>query len=210
MCIQFQAQISSNTSLPYLLLYYARYYIDPVILRNKAQALRKSTGDGRYHAPIEKFNRSIFRTVARSLLRPVQMLVLEPMMLCLCVYTAILLGILYLFFGAFPLVFQNNHGFSLWQTGLTFLGIFVGMVLAAFSDPMWARLRAMLIAQRKAELAINGDYQGDDGSEPEFRLPVVIAGGFLVPMGMFWFAWTTMSSVHWIVPIIGSAVFGAG
>ena len=40
----------------------------------------------------------------------------------LCILSAILLGILYLFFGAFAMVFQNNHGFTIAQTGLSFLG----------------------------------------------------------------------------------------
>jgi hypothetical protein len=40
----------------------------------------------------------------------------------LCILSAVLLGILYLFFGAFPLVFQHNHGFTISQTGLAFLG----------------------------------------------------------------------------------------
>lgn len=34
--------------------------------------------------------------------------------LCLCVYTAIMIDILYLFFGAFPLVFPHTYGFNLW------------------------------------------------------------------------------------------------
>ncbi|KAJ2901384.1 Efflux pump atB [Zalerion maritima] len=175
----------------------------PVVLMNKARAFRKSTGDSRWKAPMEKTNKSIVRTIGRSLLRPIQMLVFESMVLLLCIYTAVLLGILYLFFGAFPLVFRTNHGFTLWQVGLTFLGIFVGMILGAATDPIWGRIRNQLIAKKEAET-------GEVGSEPEFRLPVAIAGGFLVPVGVFWFAWTTMPEVHWIVPIIGSAFFGAG
>jgi len=30
-------------------------------------------------------------------------------------FSAILLGVLYLFFGAFEVVFENNHNFNLWQ-----------------------------------------------------------------------------------------------
>ena len=40
---------------------------------------------------------------------------------------------------AFPLVFGNNHGFNLWQTGLTFLGLFVGNVIGVSCDPFWRR-----------------------------------------------------------------------
>jgi hypothetical protein len=32
----------------------------------------------------------------------------------------------------------------------------------------------------------------------------------LVTVGLFMFAWTSYPSIHWVVPIIGSALFGAG
>jgi len=126
------------------------------------------------------------------------------MCLNLCILSAILLGILYLFFGAFPLVFENNHGFTISQTGLTFLGLFVGMVLGISSDPLWRRNYARLVHQLEAQ----GGEPG--GSEPEFRLPPTIYGAFLVPIGLFGFGWTTYPWVHWIVPLIFSAIFSTG
>ena len=153
---------------------------------------------------MEKMNKSILSTIGYSLLRPGQLLIFEPMCLNLCLFSAILLGILYLFFGAFPVVFEGNHDFTLSQTGLSFLGIFVGMLLAAATDPLWHRNYARLIKQREERTGEIG------GSEPEFRLPPTIAGAFFVPAGLFMFAWTTYSSVHWIVPIIGSAIFSFG
>jgi len=176
----------------------------PVLLRNKAIKLRKETGDERWKAPMEKMNKSIPKTIGYSLLRPVQLLVFEPMCLNLCLFSAILLGILYLFFGAFPLVFGQNHGFTLSQTGLSFVGIFIGMILGAATDPFWQRNYARLIKQHEERTGEVG------GSEPEYRLPPTIAGAFIVPIGLFMFAWSTYSSVHWIVPIIGSAIFGMG
>jgi len=35
-------------------------------------------------------------------------------------------------------------------------------------------------------------------------------GGVLIPVGLFWIAFTTYRSVHWIVPISASALFGMG
>lgn len=128
----------------------------------------------------------------------------EAMVLNLCLYSSILLGILYLFFGAFSLVFSQNHGFSVWQVGLSFLGIFCGMVAGVSSDTLFHRYYKHLVAQREAQ----GGEPG--GSEPEFRLPPAIVGAPLVTIGLFWFGWTTYSSVHWVVPIIGSAIFGMG
>ncbi|KAL1629919.1 hypothetical protein SLS54_000777 [Diplodia seriata] len=101
----------------------------PVLLRRKAQKLRAETGEEAWKAPIEKLDKSVSQTLLWSCVRPFQLLVFEPMCLNLCILSSILLGILYLFFGAFPLVFQNNHGFTLSQVGLAFLGLFVGMIL---------------------------------------------------------------------------------
>lgn len=126
------------------------------------------------------------------------------MVLNLCILTAILLGVLYIFFGAFPLVFSNTYGFNLWQVGLTFNGLIVGMTIAAMSEPVWQRIRERLVARLEIESG------GESSSEPEFRLPPVICGAVLVTIGLFIFGWTLFPWVHWIAPIIGSAVFGAG
>ncbi|KAI9877664.1 MAG: hypothetical protein M1830_003183 [Pleopsidium flavum] len=176
----------------------------PVLLRRKAQRLRKETGNEKWQAPIENMDRSILRTVIRSIYRPFQLLTLEPMCLNLCIYSAILLGVLYLFFGAFAIVFERNHGFELWQVGLTFVGLLVGMLVGISTDPLWHKNYVRLVRQREQD----GGEPG--GAEPEYRLPPAIAGGILVPIGLFWFGWTTYPSVHWIVPIIGSAIFGMG
>lgn len=126
--------------------------------------------------------KSVAKTVLWSCIRPFQLLFFEPMCLNLCLLSAVLLGILYLFFGvssgtwrirhesanpdftvqAFPLVFENNHGFSLSQVGLSFLGIFVGMLIGVSCDPLWRKNYVRLVRN-------NGGK-----SEPEFRLPPTI------------------------------------
>ncbi|GLA33401.1 hypothetical protein AnigIFM63309_000225 [Aspergillus niger] len=176
----------------------------PVLLRRKAQQLRKETGDDRWIAPIEMLNRSVAQTVLRSIYRPLLLLTLEPMCLNLCIFSAILLGILYLFFGAFQLVFETVYGFELWQRGLCFLGLFVGMLFAIFSDPFWRRNYTRLELKHQEAVGRSDDFQ------PEWRLPPAIAGGPLVTIGLFIFAWTIYPHVHWIAPLIGSALFGAG
>ena len=177
---------------------------DPVILRDMARARRKKTSDDRWKAPMEKDKKSISRTIGLSLLRPFQLLIFEFMVLNLCLFSAILLGILYLFFGAFPLVFRNVYGFNLWQVGLSFLGILIGTLMAGAADPIFHRIRCRLVARLEKKTGIHGS------SEPEFRLPPAICGSFLVTIGLFTFGWTTFPHFHWIVPIIGSSIFGAG
>ena len=152
----------------------------PVLLRRKAIKLRQDTGEQRWKAPIEVMDRSITQTVIRSCYRPFLLLALEPMCLNLCIFSAILLGVLYLFFGAFELVFETNHHFELWQIGLTFTGLLVGQLVAIATDPLWHNYYLRLNAKREKTTGEIG------GSEPEYRLPPAIAGGFLVPIGLFW------------------------
>ena len=45
---------------------------------------------------------------------------------------------------------------------------------------------------------------------PEARLPPAIIGSILIPVGLFWFAWTNSPSIHWVVSIIGTGFFAAG
>lgn len=153
----------------------------PVLLRHKAIKLRKETGDERYKAPIEIMQRSILQTVLRSCYRPFLLLTLEPMCLNLCLFSALLLGILYLFFGAFEIVFAENHDFGLWQISLTFSGLLVGQLIAISTDPLWHKNYVRLVENREK----NGGEPG--GSEPEYRLPPAVAGGVLVPIGLFWY-----------------------
>lgn len=80
------------------------------------------------------------------------------------------------FFGAFPLVFQNNHGFTISQTGLAFLGLFVGMLVGITTDLFWRRVYNRLVQRSEAQ---------GGGSEPEFRLSATILGAFVVPIALF-------------------------
>lgn len=179
----------------------------PVLLRNRARRRRLDAADDRWHAPLEKLNahRSVGLTVGLALLRPFQLLLFEPMCLLLNLYSAILLGVLYLFFGAIPLVLEHNHGFNLWQVGLAFLGLLVGMLAGAFTSPLWVRVRTRLIRRRQ-----QASGEATPRSEPEDRLPSLMVGSVLVSVGLFWFGWSTYSHVHWIMPIIGSAIFAMG
>ena len=115
----------------------------PVVLRRKAIRKRRETGDDRWKAPIEWLDRSITQTVIRSCYRPFLLLTLEPMCLNLCIFSALLLGVLYLWFGAFELVFQNNHDFELWQVGMTYVRNFkwLSFSLCSMSNDFKVRMR---------------------------------------------------------------------
>ncbi|KAH8600045.1 major facilitator superfamily domain-containing protein [Bisporella sp. PMI_857] len=174
-----------------LILFIVPETYHPVLLRNKARRMRRKTGDERWHANIDKLSRSILMTVIRSFYRPLTLLMLEPMCLSLCLFG--LLGILYLFFGAFATIFKNNHGFSLYQVGLSFLGIGVGMLAAIASSNK-----------------CKNEGEGLPESEPEFRLLSAVIWAPFGTVGLFLFGWTQLSSIHLIVPVIESSLFSFG
>lgn len=45
---------------------------------------------------------------------------------------------------------------------------------------------------------------------PEFRVPLMLPGGLLVPVGLFIYGFTARADVHFIVPNIGAAIFACG
>jgi hypothetical protein len=45
---------------------------------------------------------------------------------------------------------------------------------------------------------------------PEARLPVGMAGAVLAPLGLLWFALSSFSKMPWIMPMIGTLIFGVG
>jgi hypothetical protein len=108
-------------------------------------------------------------------------------------------GILYLIFSAFPIVFEEERGWSQGISGLSFVGILIGqtsaLLISIYLDKRY---------QRGAKKAPGG-Y-----AAPEARLTPAMIGAPLLPIGLLWFAFTNDPSVPWIVCIIGSSVFGIG
>ncbi|CCM00059.1 uncharacterized protein FIBRA_02086 [Fibroporia radiculosa] len=188
---------------------------EPVILKRKAARLRKETGDNQYWAPLDRREGTLTQAILLSCYTPfrgdfpilpnltslivlIELLLFDRMALLLDTWSALVLGILYLAFQAFPVIFQGGHGFNVQDTGMSFLGIGIGMLMAAATQPLWNRLNEHQAAK----------YSGKP--PPEARLVMGQLGGVLVPIGLFWLAFTTYRQVPWIVPIIASVPFGAG
>ncbi|OSX60466.1 hypothetical protein POSPLADRAFT_1075116 [Postia placenta MAD-698-R-SB12] len=181
-----------------LLVFLVPETYEPVLLKKKAAKLRKETGDEKYWAPLDRREGSLAHAIMVSCYTPFKLLFYDRMALFLDTWNALILGILYLAFQAFPIIFENGHGFSMQDTGMSFLGIGIGMVAALASQPLWNRFHHY--EARK--------YNGEP--PPETRLVMGQVGGVLAPVGLFWLAFTTYPAVPWIVPIIASVPFGAG
>ena len=131
-------------------------------------------------------------------IRPFTLSFTEPICFFLNTYLALIYGLLYLWFESFPIVFIQIYHFSLGTEGLAFLGILIGsfVIMVPF----------FIYNYRHVEPQFN-----DQGLlRPEVRLQPAFVGAFLIPICLFWFGWSARPSIHWIMPVIGSAFFSMG
>ncbi|KAK3938503.1 putative fluconazole resistance protein 1 protein [Diplogelasinospora grovesii] len=176
----------------------------PVLLRTRAARLSKMTGK-HYVSKIDAYHeqqhgkKTMSKQFKVALGRPWVLLFREPIVFLTAIYMAIVYGTLYLMFAAFPIVFQQYRGWGPGIGGLAFIGVAVGMMVAVFY--------AMYDNGRRYAKAVK-EHGGN--APPEARLPPAIIGSVLLPVGLFWFAWTNGPNIHWIVPIIASGFFAAG
>ncbi len=175
----------------------------PVLLRKRAAELSRATGQT-YLSKHEVLHGTpaLGESFKVALSRPWILLFREPIVLLLSIYMAIIYGTLYMMFAAFPIVFQQQRGWSEGVGGLAFLGVAVGMIAAViYTIPDNNRYN------RAADAAI---AKGAINAPPEARLPPSMLGSVFIPLGLFIFAWTNYPRIHWIVCIIFTAPFGFG
>jgi hypothetical protein len=170
-----------------------------IILERKAAGLRASTGNpdlrSRLAHPLPPR-----QVLAQVLVRPAMLLLRSPILLIISLYVAMVFGVMYLLFTTFTDVFEGQYGFSTSISGLVYLGLGVALVTSMFLfNILNGRVQA---ARMKAD--------GVQRPRPEYRLLLMIAFSPCVGVGLFIYGWTAYYKVHWIVPIIGTAVIGFG
>lgn len=167
-----------------------------VILNRKATNLRKSTGNILWVSKLDT-GLAPLALFKRSIIRPMKLLLFSPIVLALSTFCALVFGLTFLLFTTFPLVFGEQYGFSSGITGLSYLGLGVGMIfgLALFSVLSDRMLKAQA---------------GEGVTKPEYRLPLMVYFTPVIPVGFFWYGWSAHAKAHWIVPIIGTGFIGIG
>ena len=137
--------------------------------------------------------------MTRSLVRPFILIGTQPIVQALAVYMAYLYGLTYLLLSTFPGLWESVYDESIGIGGLNYVSLGVGFFLGAqICAPINDRIYRYL--KRK-----NGEI-----GRPEFRVPTMVPGSLLVPIGLFTYGWTAQKHTHWIGPNIGAAIFATG
>ncbi|GAC73259.1 synaptic vesicle transporter SVOP and related transporters [Moesziomyces antarcticus T-34] len=171
----------------------------PVLLRWRAKKLSEVTGR-HYICKLDKGRDLRLKTQFKvALSRPWLLLFYEPIVSLLSIYIAVIYGVLYSLFAAFPLVFQRGRGWSPGIGGLAFLGVLVGMLIALAYIIFFENPRYIRIANKFGGIA-----------PPETRLVPAMIGAVAIVIGLAIFAATDSPDLPWIAPIIGGGPFGLG
>ncbi|OQD61197.1 hypothetical protein PENPOL_c018G06825 [Penicillium polonicum] len=139
-----------------------------------------------------------FKQLARVyMLRPFIMLVQEPILALLTLYMGFIYGFLYLCFEAFPIAFEEHRGWDIGIGSLPFLSITVGVLIGV----VIIIVHTMTRMRRKLETV---------GDAPEERLVPMMIGSIMMPAGIFWFAWTSNTSLPWAPQVVSGVFIGCG
>ncbi|KIM90654.1 hypothetical protein PILCRDRAFT_811100 [Piloderma croceum F 1598] len=171
----------------------------PVIRLRLARKSRDPEKAALQHPTLVAAQQSKWYILWINLSRPAMMLARSFICFVLSLYMALIYGIYYLMFTTFPTLFSDTYHFSIGVSGLAYIGLGFGFI----SSTMFS---AKLLNGMYTKLA---DKNGGKGT-PEMRIPALIIGSLFVPVGLLWYGWSAQAKIHWIMPIIGSAIFGFG
>lgn len=185
------------------------------ILQARATDLRHSTGNWALHSKADENRISMNTIVNVYLKRPWIMIIQEPILALMTAYMSFLYGVIYLLFEAvspiqtsmcstsltnvqFPVTFQEERGWSLGVGALPFASFIVGIMMGtgAMAYSTATNFKRAFIKYGKPI--------------PEERLPPMILGAIVLPIGLFWFAWTSDPNITWVPQVLSVSLIGMG
>ncbi|KAJ5669045.1 hypothetical protein N7462_010115 [Penicillium macrosclerotiorum] len=168
-----------------------------IIIQQRAKEMGLNDGLIESSTRTEKLRQFITSTI----IRPLHMLMTEPLVGFLCLYTGFQFALLYTVVVASPWVFKTVYGFSSSAQALSFLGPVAGCLCAS---PVLITFDTFLRKRRPPT-------ESRTTFKPERKLYAALYGSLVLPVALFWFGWTSRPSIHWISPIIaeGLALLGS-
>jgi MFS family permease len=170
-----------------------------ILMDREAKRKRKTGEDPNIYGPNElKHPRVSRKEVFQIWARPWEMLIREPIVLCLSLLSGFSDALIFTFLESFTTVYAQ-WDFGTLAVAWSFIPINAAYFIAYFSYYPWF-WRDEHVRKTK----------GDNYYMPERRLKWLLFTAVLEPIGLFGFAWTTQGPeiCHWIVPMIFAALVG--
>lgn len=168
----------------------------PVILKRRAAKLRKDTGNVNIITEQEKVKLTLSAIIRTSLIRPITMILTEPVLDLMCMYIVLIYSMLYAFFFAYPVIFGKLYHYNDGIIGLMFIPILIGAGIALLATPLIEKqFRRMCDARDPT---------------PEDRLLGALIGAPFIPIAFFILGATSYNHIIWVGPASSGIAFGFG
>lgn len=126
------------------------------------------------------------------------LLATESILVLVTIYMSFCYGLLFLFIEGYPVAFREAREWSPQLSSLTFLGLLVGVgcgMLGVIIHALTVLAKKIAVTQGKIV--------------PEQRLPPMILGAVVLPLGLFCFAWTSSAQIIWTPQVLAGIPVGA-
>lgn len=165
-----------------------------LILRRRAEQTRSETGESRYTTAAERLHIDIspVGTIARSLTRPLRLLVFHPIVQLISVISALNYGMLYIILATFSDLWVTAYDQPVDISGLHYIAVALGEIVGSqisgyVMDTIYRRLK----------------LRAGDAGVPEYHIPIMLPGAILAPAGLLLYGWAAQTHRHWIIVDIG-------
>ncbi|KAF4610850.1 hypothetical protein D9613_006630 [Agrocybe pediades] len=162
-----------------------------ILLTRIAKKMRKETGNHRYRARVEDERANLRTLIWISCTRPIYLMFTELVVSSFSLWIGFAWGVTYCMIESVAGEFRDLHKFTIGEIGTVFLTMVVGSILGYASNIYQERLYQKNFPKRG----------------PEARLYMACFAAVLFPIGMFIYAWSSFSHVHWIGLAVGLTVF---
>ncbi|CAN8101587.1 unnamed protein product [Discula destructiva] len=181
-----------------LSLAYCGETLHSIILAKRAEQEPKSSGGAELIELPEHLRKRNFQDLFRvTLSRPFRFLGTEAIIMFAALFNGYLYGLSFLFNTAFPLVFGKGHGLSTIGVGICFLGLCFGISIGPVTNIWQERYYQKRVHES------GGKNVPEARTEPTGKIAAI-----LLPISLFCFAWTTDPSIHPIIPVLASVLWG--
>ena len=170
----------------------------PKILQTRAHRIRFETRNWAIHAKADETKVSAKAIVNVYILRPYIMLIREPILFLVTLYMSFVYGMLYLFFEAYPVTFIEDRGWNEGVGSLPFISNIIGIGMGI----------VVIVISTRIHVAPN--FRKTGRVTPEDRLPPMMLGAVILPVGLFWFGWTSSPHITWVPQVLAGIPVGMG
>ncbi|KAL7800136.1 major facilitator superfamily domain-containing protein [Trichoderma ceciliae] len=177
-------------------VFYIRESYTPALLRRKARG-RPLTLQG---ALTWSFWSEFSKRLDFGIWRPIRLLLTRPIVQLIAFVLALSFAVYTLLLGTCATLFMKRYGQTKSVSALHYIAI-------AFAATLATQVGGRLMDFWYERLS---DQRGNGQGKPEFRVPYLVPGVVLVPLGLMLYGWAAEHTVAWPVVDIGVAIFALG